>query len=206
MKKLRILLLTGIFSLAAVSMFAQCKLKSGDVKVLKGQSTVNLQYDYSNMAVGKYKNEQDYVNDRVAEMNKKKAGSGDEWAEKRKTDRTARFQPMFEKNLNMEVDKFKVSFKENETEVKYTLIVRTTFTEPGFNAVVGGIRKNAYISLMCDIVESANPGVTIASIEMKNEQSVNMMGYDYDTGARIQSCYDRAGEDLGKFLAKNAFK
>jgi hypothetical protein len=205
MRTLKGLLFAGIFIFLTAGLNAQCKLKSGDVKVLKGQTVIGLQYDYSNMAVGKYKNEQDYVKDKTAELNKKKAGSGDDWAAKWTGDRTSRFQPMFEKNINGIVDNFGVSFKEGETGAKYTLIVRTTFTEPGFNAVVG-VRKNAYVSLVIDIVETANPSTPVAVIDMKKEESINMMGYDYDTGARIQSCYDRAGEELGKFLAKNAFK
>jgi hypothetical protein len=41
---------------------------------------------------------------------------------------------------------------------------------------------------------------------MMKVQSVNMMGYDFDTGARIQSCYDRAGDWMGSFLLKNGLK
>ena len=188
------------------SLLGQCKLKSGDVKLLKGQTSINLQYDYSSMAVGKFKTEDDYLKDKVADMNKKKAGSGDEWETKWKGDRESRFQPMFVKNLNDELKKYQVTCAEKAADAKYTLIVHTTFTEPGFNAVVGGIRKNANVTLMVDLVETANPSAVIANIELKNVQSANMMGYDYDTGGRIQSCYDRAGGELGKFLAKNAFK
>jgi hypothetical protein len=56
------------------------------------------------------------------------------------------------------------------------------------------------------LVETAAKDKPLAVIEMPKLQSINMMGYDYDTGGRIQSCYDRAGEYLGKFLGKNAFK
>jgi hypothetical protein len=199
-----ILLGMCIILMSSASLLAQCKLTSGEIKVLKGQSIVNLQYDYSKMAVGKYKNEQDYITKKTEDMNKHKPGSGDEWARKWVEDRATRFQPMFEKNLNKEIEKFKVTCQENASDAKYTLIVRTTFTEPGYN--VGVSRKNAYISLVVDLVETANPSTVIGSMLMKNEQSINMMGYDYDTGERIVSCYDRAGEHLGSCLAKNAFK
>lgn len=205
MKRVSFLVLTGIFMISAISLNAQ-KLKSGDVKILKGQTTINLQYDYSNMAVGKYKSETDYVNEKVAEMNKKKAGSGDEWKGKWTSDRANRFQPMFERELNKEIKKNNVTAKENSADSKYTLIVSTTFTEPGFNAVVGGIRKNANVSLMVTLVETANPGSALADIEMKNVQSSSFGGYDYDTGGRIESAYNNAGEALGKFLNKNAYK
>jgi hypothetical protein len=33
-----------------------------------------------------------------------------------------------------------------------------------------------------------------------------MGGYDFDTGARVQSCFDRAGDDFGKFFVKNGLK
>jgi len=204
MKKISILFLMGAFLFPGITMFAQCKLVSGSVSVLKGQSTINLQYDYSKMAVGKFKNSDDYVASRTADMNKKKPGDGDRWAEAWKNDRASRFQPMFEKNLNQKTSKFNVNLKENATSAKYTLIIRTTFTEPGFNAVE--VHRKAYIALQVDLVETANPSKVIASIDMKKEESINMMGFDYDTGGRIQSAYDRAGENLGSFLVKNVFK
>ena len=58
MKKIAILILAGLFITTGGSIFAQ-KLKSGSFSALKGQTEVNLQYDYSNMAVGKYKKEED---------------------------------------------------------------------------------------------------------------------------------------------------
>jgi hypothetical protein len=204
MKKISILLLMGAFLLPGITMFAQCKLVSGNVSVLKGQSVINLQYDYSKMAVGKFKNADDYVADRTADMNKKKPGDGDRWAEAWKNDRASRYQPIFEKNLNAIVGKFNVTCKENATDAKYTLIIRTTFTEPGYN--IGISRQNAWIKMEVDLVETANPGTVLASMQMKREDSANMMGYDYDTGARIMSAYDRAGDHLGAFLVKNALK
>jgi len=196
-------MLTTALFLASGAMFGQ-KLKSGDVKILKGQTTINLQYDYANMAVGKYESEQEYVENRKADMNKKKPGTGDQWAESWTNDRQARFHPMFEKNFNAKLADVGVVAREGATDAKYTLIIHTTFVEPGFN--VGVTRKNAYINIEVVLVETATRENSLAVIELPKLQSVNMMGYDYDTGGRIQSCYDRAGDDLGKFLVKNAFK
>ncbi|MGA2823351.1 MAG: hypothetical protein ABSE72_07465 [Bacteroidales bacterium] len=204
MKKISIILLFGAFLFPGTTLFAQCKQITGDVSILKGQTVINLQYDYSNMSVGKFKDEKDYVAKRTADMNNKKPGDGDRWAEAWKNDRVARFQPMFEKNLNERVGKFNVTCKENATDAKYTLIIRTTFTEPGYN--IGISRMNAWIKMEVDLVETANPGTVLANMQMKREDSINMMGYDYDTGTRIQSAYDRAGEHLGNFLVKNVFK
>jgi hypothetical protein len=204
MKKINMLLLLGAFLFPGLNLFAQVKLVSGDVKVLKGQAVVNLQYDYSKMAVGKYKTEKEYVDKRVAEMNKKKPGDGDRWATEWVSDRADKFQPLLEKNLNQHLQKSNVTCKENATDAKYTLIIHTLYTEPGYN--VGVSRMNAYIKVQVDLVETANPGTILASMMLKKENSVNMMGYDYDTGTRIKSAYDRTGDDLGDFLKKNAFK
>jgi hypothetical protein len=136
-------------------------------------------------------------------MNKKKPGDGDRWAQAWLNDRTSRFQPMFEKNLNQKLSKFSINCKEN-ADAKYTLIIRTLFTEPGYN--IGISRQNAWIRLQVDLVETANPGKVLASMQMKKEDSIYMGGYDYDTGGRVQSAYDRAGEHLGAFIVKNALK
>ncbi len=203
MKKLSMFILAGMVVLIAGNVSGQ-KLKSGSFSALKGQTVINLQYDYTNMAVGKFKNEQDYIAKHSADMNKKEAGTGDKWSESWVSDRAARFQPMFEKNLNAKINGMGVTAKPDATDAKYTLIVKTVFTEPGYN--VGVSRQNAYINMMVDLVETANPGTVLGTVELKNVQSVNMMGYDFDTGGRIQSCYDRAGDWMGNFLIKNALK
>ena len=207
MRRVSMILLTGIFMFSGVVVFGQ-KLKSGDVKVLKGQSVINLQFDYSKVAVGKFKSEDDYIANGIAERNKKKAGSGDEWAEKYKSDRTNKFQPAFENEFNNTLRAFDVRGKEGAIEAKYTLICSTTFVEPGFNAtmVIGYAKKPAYIDMTVDLVETQKPGTILATIELKKVESKNMGGYDYDTGGRIESSYERAGDYLGTFLKKNAFK
>jgi len=208
MKKISIALLMSILLLFSVNIFAQAKLISGDLKVLKGQTEVILSYDYSNMGVGKYKNADEYAAAKVADMNKKKEGSGDEWLEKWKSDRTVRFEPAFRKNFNGEVDSYNLTGKDDSPNAKYTFIVHTTFMEPGFNAsmVVGFAKKPAYIDVTIDLVETANPATVIGTVGIKKIESANMGGYDWDTGGRVESCYERAGEYLGKFLIKNVLK
>jgi len=208
MKKISITLLISTLVLYSSNIFAQAKLLSGDMKVLKGQTEVILSYDYSTMGVGKYKSADEYASEKVAEMNKKKEGSGDAWLEKWKSDRTERFQPSFRKDFNGEVDSYNLSGKDDSPNAKYTFIVRTTFMEPGFNVsmVTSFAKKPAYIDVLVDLVETANPGTVLATVEMKKIQSKNMGGYDYDTGGRVESCYERAGEYLGKFLVKTVLK
>ena len=203
MKKLSILLLFSVFLLSAGSTFAQ-KLKSGDLKMLKGQTTLNVQYDYSQLKVGK-KSVDDYEKEGVAERNRKKPGSGDEWLTKWKSDKTDRFQPMFEKNFNDKTSHAGTKIDPVAAEAKYTLIVRVLFLEPGFQSGVG-IHKPAYLNMDIDVVETSAPDKVLATVEFHKIPSVNMMGYDFDAGSRMQSCFDRAGDDFGKFFLKNGLK
>jgi hypothetical protein len=207
MKRVSILLLSGIFLFSGIITFGQ-KLKSGELKVLKGQTIINLQFDFSKTTIGKFKNEEDYISNGIAERNKKKAGSGDEWAEKWKSDKTSKFQPAFENEFNDALRAFNVKGKVDAVEAKYTLICSTTFIEPGFNAsmAISFAKKPALINMTVDLVETANPGTILATIELNKVESKSMGGYDYDTGGRIESCYERAGDYLGTFLKKNVFK
>ena len=208
MKRLNIAFVMSILMLCSVTVFSQAKLVSGDMKGLKGQTEVILKYDYSNMGVGKYKDADEYASNKVAEMNKKKEGSGDAWLEKWKSDRTDRFEPAFRRDFNGEVDSYSLSGKDDSPNAKYTLIVHTTFMEPGFNATmaIGFAKKPAYIDVTVTLVETANPGTVLGTVEMKKIESKNMGGYDYDTGGRVESSYERAGEYFGKYLVKNVLK
>jgi hypothetical protein len=203
MKRIGVFVLLSAFLLAAGSLAAQ-KLKSGELAILKGQSVVNVQYDYSQMKVGK-KNADDYVKDGIEDRNKKKPGSGDEWAVKWKSDRTERFQPTFEKNFNDKTSDLGMTIKPGASDTKYTLIVKVTHFEPGFQTGVGP-SKAASLNMVIDVVETAAPDKVLAVVEYNKIPSKNMMGYDFDTGSRVQSCFDRAGDDYGKFFVKNGLK
>ncbi len=93
--------LAALIVLGVTAVQAQkIKVTKGDLGFLKGQTEVLVEYDYSNMAVGKFDKEEDYLAKKVAEYNEKNPGTGDEWAEKWEADREGRFHPMFEELLN----------------------------------------------------------------------------------------------------------
>lgn len=203
MKRISLLFLVCAIIFSAGDIMAQ-KLKSGDLKILKGQSVVNVQYDYSKMMVGK-KTAEDYVKEGIEDRNKKKPGSGDEWATKWISDRTERFQPTFEKNFNGKTSDAGMTIKDGAADAKYTLIVRVTFFEPGFQSGVG-VSKPASLNMSIDVVETSATDKILATVEYNKIPSKNMMGYDFDTGSRVQSCFDRAGDDFGHFFYKNGLK
>ena len=208
MKKLATLVLISCFVFAGSSLFSQ-KLKTGDLSVLKGQKTVNLQFDYSKMEVGKFANEEDYIKKGIDDRNKKKEGSGDAWAAKWRADKTEHYQPAFIEAFNKKSDDCGIEVKENATDARYTLIIRTIFLEQGVEAIVGS--KPSEIDLVIDVVETTAPDKVIATIDAeKNKGSSTRMTVNgvpvskesYDTGLRIAEAYETAGKSLAKFVCK----
>lgn len=174
------------------------KLKSGKLSALKGERKINLVYDYSDMSVGKFDDEADYIADKKQSYNKKEAGRGDEWEKAWIADRTNRFQPKFEELFN----EYAPMKGGDYPDAKYTMIFKTTRTEPGYN--IGISRKNAEIDGEAWIVETANRDKVIAKISVMKAKGRTFGGYDYDSGTRVQESYALSGKALGKFLKKEA--
>lgn len=162
--KIKHLLITVLLLIQAVTLFGQkIKVTSGDLKFLKKQKNINILYDYSEMGVGKYEYEEDYVHDRVLKLNGKEAGKGDEWKAAWIADRKERFEPSFEELINKALAKRGVIVGNFENS-EYTLILKTTFTEPGFN--VGVVRKNAYTNMEAFFVKTGTTEpITIISLQ-----------------------------------------
>lgn len=188
------------FITADASLAQRVDLRSGDVGVLSGQKTVNVEYDYSEFAVGKFATEQEYLDKKSAEYNAKEAGKGDAWKKAWVEDRKARYEPKFEELFNKGLQDKGITAVTARPDAQYTLIVKTKFIEPGFN--VGVMRKNAYVDFEVDLVESANKSNKVAEIGMRNVPGGQFGGFDFDTGVRIAESYAKAGKSLAAFLDK----
>jgi hypothetical protein len=191
MKKI-INFLVVMLLLAAHTNAQKVKTTSGSEDILKPESSINIEFNYDNISVGKYKNEQDYITAKTEEYNKKEAGKGDSWAASWKNDKQSRFEPKF-------IELFKInSGMSILTDAKYTMIVKTVSIEPGWN--IGISRKNAEIDLEVWIVETANKSNKLATFTINNVPGGTAFGYDFDTGLRISEAYAKAGKSLGKSL------
>lgn len=177
------------------TLFAQkIKVESGDVKAMKGVTELKIEYDYSDMSVGKFEVEEDYINKRVAELNEEEAGTGDSWKVKWFEDRPERFEPKFEE-LFSKYASFITSGQDVEADV--VMKVHTTFTEPGWNA--GVMRRSAFLNFEVTFTKA---GEELAVITLEKCPGSDAMGFDFDTGYRISEGYAKAGKSLGKYLTK----
>ena len=194
---MKLLLMSAALTIAALtSVNAQkIKLKEGDVSALKGQTEINTTFEYDHVSVGKFDNEQDYINKKKDEYNKKEPGKGDIWEKTWKSDRTERFEPKFNELFTENGDIKAGSFP----NAKYTIVFKTIFIEPGYN--IGIARKNASMDGEVWIVETATKKV-IAKLSEDDCPGRVFGGFDFDTGLRLQESYAVAGKGLGKFLKK----
>lgn len=194
MKKAFLMLFVGLASAA----YAQkIKLVEGDLSVLKDQKGVKTIFSYDDMSVGKFPKEADYIAKKKSEYNANEAGTGDKWEQAWINDRKERFEPQFRELFSKYAEMSTVA-----EDAPYTLIFKTTKTEPGWN--VGVARAAAYIDGEAWIVKSDAPEKAIARISITKSPGRDVFGYDFETGARLQEAYAKAGKELGAFIKKNA--
>ena len=177
------------------------KLIEGDLSPLKGQKSVNTEFVYDGMTVTtKNRPEDEYLAEKTAEYNKKEPGKGDKWALAWKEDRKTRFEPQFRELFTKHSEMSSAS----DEKATYTLIFKTTSTETGYN--IGISKRPAYIDGELSIVETANKSKVIAKITILNVVGSQFGGFDFETGARLQECYAKAGKELGAFIRKKTEK
>ena len=189
-----------LFAFTSSAAFAQkIRLIDGDLNALKGLSGVKTEFTYDNMIIGKDRDESDYISEKKGKFNEKEAGRGDKWEQAWKADRKERFEPQFRELFSKHSGMTTV-----DEHSPYTLVFKTTRTEPGFN--VGVMRVPAYIDGEAWIVESSNPKNVIAKISILKSPGRDAWGFDFETGVRLQEAYAKAGKELGGFIKSKTKK
>jgi hypothetical protein len=204
-KKLSLILLAALAAMAGtpVAYGSIIDLRSGALGFLKGETQVNVEYSYEGMRVGKFAREQDYIDKKIAEYNQKEAGRGDRWHRAWLDDRTQRFQPKFEELLNRFLAERKSSLRFGSfKDAKYTLLLKTTFLEPGWSTGNIMIRHPAQIDADAVFVETQNRANPLATLTITKSPGQGAMGFDWDTGYRLQESYAKAGKELGIFISR----
>jgi hypothetical protein len=201
-KKLRIILLGVLMTMAGTSMgFGSIvNLQSGSLNFLRGETQVNVEYEYDNLLVSNQA-EQQYVNRTVAALNNKEPGRGDHWHQAWLNDRTEKFQPKFEELLNKYQDDGKTSLIfSNFKNAKYTLILKTTSISLGYNVAIA--RYPAMLNAEVVFVETHNRSTPLATLTITKSKGLDAWGNDYASGDRLKEAYAKAGKELGILIAK----
>ena len=198
--KLFVALLISI-SIVSIGYSQKIKLKTGNLSALKGQTSINVEYDYEGMGVGKYRTQEEYIEDGFKEREEKEAGTGQKFKDSWYNAQKEKYPNKFEELMNKGLEGNGMKISQNNSSAKYTLIVKTTFTEPGFN--IGIMRKPAFTNIDVYVVETANKDNIIAQISSDANPGQDAMGFDYDASFRIGESYAKCGKSLAKFISKN---
>jgi len=102
MKNLKIIISIAVVCFLITGVYAQkIKVEKGDLSSFKGITELNMEYDFSNMAVGKFKTEAEYIEKKKAEYNEDEPGKGDTWDVEWNADKENTYQPKFEQLFNL---------------------------------------------------------------------------------------------------------
>jgi hypothetical protein len=170
-------------------------LTKGDLSILKGETSINIELTYEKMAIGDFNKEADYIKKRIEELNTKEPGTGDKWAVEWE-----------EQKKNYFGDKFILGFTKqnkmtNSKDAKYTLIFNTKALEPGYQ--VGISKRNAGVDGNVTLVETAKRDKKLAVLYVERAPETKWRGAAFDAKSRIGDAYYMDGQKVGKFIEKN---
>lgn len=194
------LLLIVAFVFVTVGNAQKLKVKSGDFKFLKDQKKVNVVFDYGDMKLFKdNRSNEEYVKEHSAKLESESKGKGKTWEKKWIASRELIYQPKFLELMNRYLlEKKGIEFNEGLEDTKYTLVVKTTWVYPGWNA--GVMRQPAKVSTLLTFVES---GTDNAVLELTAQNAPgNRFGGTFSNEDRIGEGYAKTGKTLAGLLLK----
>jgi len=179
------------------------KLAEGDVKRLKGITAYNVVFEYTNLKIPNFETEEDFLKDKMEKREKLKpnTGAGERFRKSWFADREELFEPYFINYFNgYFVMKKKIVAYKNNTESKYTMLIKTDEIYAGYN--VGVFSESAKSKTVITIYETKNP----KNILFKSKQIAIKNGRSsFNSGVRIANTYGILGESMARFLRKKAF-
>lgn len=174
---------------------------TGDIKILKNEKSLNIDFSYEKMKVGELKSEQEYIEKRMKEYNEKKTGKGEEWLNEW-NDNKKYWENGFIEILNKVLRKNNVTVNQNQIDAKYIFYINPIFLEIGWYGV--GVKQNAELDLEVLVCLSNDDKNPVARILIENAFG-NTIGFTKTDKHRIGSAYESAAKKLGNFLRENVY-
>jgi hypothetical protein len=164
------------------------RVESGSLAFLKPGGHVNVEYDYSDMKVGRKPKDAVPEQEFVARQNQKQAGRGDSWRLEW-IGRTNQFQLKFQELLNKQFAEGNISLEFGAfKDAKYTLILKTKTILTGSQ---GFAPSPPCLTADAVFVETNNRTNTVAVVKLVNLPGQGMWEFD------LREAYAKAGKDLG---------
>lgn len=198
MKNFVTLAILLIFSTTAIGQ--KLKVQEGDLKNLKDIKVYAMEFDYNDLQIPKFDNEEDFLKDKMDKRDEKEPGDGERFKKSWFDDRPNRYHPKFIESFNKRFDDSIVKVQEEEAD--YTMKVHTTKLYPGYN--VGIVRHNAEIDVTITVFKTGDESNTMFSGSYKDVRGAGAFGGDFDSGYRISECYAKLAKTFAKDLRKKA--
>lgn len=183
----RIYTLLALLVITIVS--AQEKVTVGSFKSLAGITSFNVVFDYQDIKVYFFDNEEDFLKDKMA---KREGVKAEEFRNKWFSDREALYEPKFIAYFNERM-KGKVTVGKNPS-AHYTIRVKTLWLYPGYNVGIG--KEEAKISAVITVYETANPGNILLKVEYDKSIGIEPTEKGGDPGYRIAGAYEKLAKNF----------
>ncbi|MBP93304.1 hypothetical protein SAMN04487989_101868 [Bizionia echini] len=188
--------------MVSTTIFSQkAKITQGDWKDLKGISTYNLVFEYTDLQIPKYDSEEAFLEDKMNKRDDKEEGTGEEFKKNWFADRENRYEPKFIESFNKRFDDNEVKVGKN-IDAEYTMKIHTTMLYPGYN--VGVMRQNAKLEATLYVYKTETPNNILFSVDYTKVEGYGAMGNDYNSGYRISEGYAKLAKELAKTIQKKA--
>lgn len=195
MKIVSVFLFSTILLLVNSGLFAQqVDLAKGDLSILKGETSINIEFVYDKMKIDDYGKEENFIKIKKAEKDAKEPGGGEKWLKEWEDDKHNKFEARFILRFG---ENGKIAFNKDS---KYTLVFSTLYLEGGYS--VGVAKKNAVIDAQAWIIETGKPDKKLAVFVIDRAPESMWRGAAFDSGDRISQAYMLAAKQLAIFIKK----
>lgn len=176
------------------------------LEFLADQENVNVVFDYEDLGVNEFSEEEQYIEVSVNKRNEDEANTGDLWLKKWEGQKEVVFEPNFVQGLNRGNDKDLYFLRDNDN-AEYTLYIVVKYIQTGWN--VGVMRKSASVDLTAKFLQtqSLKDGVknSEALFTINNVPGTTNGGFDFTVSQRVGASFEKAGEKLGDYIDKQTF-
>jgi hypothetical protein len=171
----------------------------GDLKLLKGQTSINVEFAYDNMIIGTETPESTFIANKKKAWDEREPGKGEEWEQMWFESRTTLYEPEFRSVFTVQSGLLIDSLNS-----PYTLIFKTVQSETGWT--VGVLGTVASINSVAWIVDSKDRNKVIAKLLLPECKGQDSDGGDFEMGRRLKQAYAFSAKLLGWYIKKQKKK
>ncbi|MCS4303699.1 hypothetical protein [Chryseobacterium sp. BIGb0232] len=197
-------LLLLVFMVMMTTVFGQEKMKlvSGDFEVLRDQADVNVEVKFEDVLFMKENiTEAQYLENRkkqVMDNPKRGEAAWNEWIGEWEKYKKENYVDRLLKGLNASGKK---EIFKKDSSAKYTLILNTKWVFPGWHA--GLIAMPTEMSGNIQLVETNNPSVVLATVELNKYDRFSGMDVTVMEYGRLAAAYESIGKVLSRQIKRN---